>query len=116
MPMAVPKPEQTSPGSAARAQADTDGDGAPFILLPDELAKIVASIKSIEFSPFLSHWIEDYEKVGQRGRFLWQWCLKGLGLTTLPGVTPKLREHVIETKMLSILYGTLIDDIADRSS
>src|SRR5258705_8237684 len=85
-----------------------------LIIPPSELSRIVAEIKSIEFSPYLAHWIEDYEKVGQRGRFLWQWCLKGLGLTTLPCVTPALREHAIETKMLSILYGTLIDDIADR--
>jgi len=89
-------------------------DEPSLIFLPGELAKIVAEIKAIEFSPYLSRWIEDYEKVGQRGRFLWQWCLKGVGLTTLACVDPRLREHVIETKMLSILYGTLIDDIADR--
>src|SRR5258705_13047483 len=85
-----------------------------LIIPPSELTRIVAEIKAIQFSPYLAHWIEDYEKVGQRGRFLWQWCLKGLGLTTLPCVAPALRDHVIETKMLSILYGTLIDDIADR--
>jgi len=89
-------------------------DEPSLIFLPGELAKIVAEIKAIEFSPYLSRWIEDYEKVGQRGRFLWQWCLKGVGLTTLACVDPRLREQVIETKMLSILYGTLIDDIADR--
>lgn len=96
------------------AQPEIQGDEPSFILLPAELAKIVADIKAIEFSPYLRGWIEDYEKVGQRGRFLWQWCLKGLDLTTLPCVAPSLRQHVIETKMLSIFYGTLIDDIADR--
>lgn len=89
--------------------------GEPTLILPPgEIAKIVADIKSIEFSPYLRGWIENYEKVGQRGRFLWQWCLKGVRLTTLPCVASNLRDHVIETKMLSILYGTLIDDIADR--
>ncbi len=91
------------------------GDDEPsLIFLPAELAKLVAEIKDMKFSPYLRSWIEEYEKVGQRGRFLWQWCLKGVGLTTLPCVVPALREHVIETKMLSIIFGTLIDDIADR--
>lgn len=93
---------------------EIQGEEPSLIVLPDELARIVADIKSIEFSQYLRGWIEDYEKVGQRGRFLWQWCLKGLGLTTLPCVEPGLRQHIIETKMLSIFYGTLIDDIADR--
>jgi hypothetical protein len=85
-----------------------------LVVLPSELTEAVSEIKSIQFSPYLERWVQDYEKVGQRGRFLWQWCMKGLNLTTLPCVAAKLREHVIETKMLSILYGTLIDDIADR--
>jgi hypothetical protein len=91
-----------------------DAADLSFIFLPEELNKVVAEIKAIEFSPYLRKWIEEYEKVGQRGRFLWQWCKKGVGLTTLPCVSPELREHVMETKMLSIFFGTLIDDIADR--
>src|SRR5436190_1699888 len=93
---------------------ETNMDEPSLVVAPSELAEVVADIKSTEFSPYLEHWVEDYEKVGQRGRFLWQWCIKGLNLTTLPSVPAKLRDHVIETKMLSILYGTLIDDIADR--
>jgi hypothetical protein len=93
---------------------DLHSDELSLILPPGELTRIVSEIKAVEFSPYLKGWIDDYEKVGQRGRFLWQWCLKGVGLTTLPCVAPALRQHIIETKMLSILYGTLIDDIADR--
>ena len=85
-----------------------------LIFLPEELTKVVNEIKNIKFSDYLERWILEYEKVGQRGRFLWQWCQKGVGLTTLPCVTPTLRDHVMETKMLSIFFGTLIDDIADR--
>jgi hypothetical protein len=93
---------------------EPEGPEPALVVLPSELTEAVSEIKSIQFSPYLQRWVEDYEKVGQRGRFLWQWCMKGLNLTTLPCVATKLREHVIETKMLSILYGTLIDDIADR--
>src|SRR5688572_9626696 len=84
--------------------SDVEAAEPALVVLPSELAEIVTDIKSVQFSPYLERWVEDYEKVGQRGRFLWQWCMKGLGLTTLPCVNPELREHVIETKMLSILY------------
>src|SRR5687767_12836326 len=96
-------------------------DGTPEIseitpsfryLLPEELQQISNDIKKVKFTPYLNRWIDDYERVGQRGRFLWQWCWKGVNMTTLPCVEPKLREHVMETKMLGIFYGTLIDDIA----
>ena len=109
--------------ASARRPTDTEllvtdlaekSDAPSLIFPPGELAKVVAEIKAIKFSAYLEEWIEEYEKVGQRGRFLWQWCLKGVGLTTLPCVASELRQHVMETKMLSILYGTLIDDIADR--
>ena len=110
--MAAQKSEYLNPERPLAAQPEK-ADEPALIFLPSDLAKIVAQIKRMEFSPYLRGWIEEYEKVGQRGRFLWQWCLKGVGITTLPCVLPNLREHVIETKMLSILYGTLIDDIAD---
>jgi len=78
------------------------------------MSQIVADIKQVQFSPYLQTWIKNYESVGQRGRFLWQWCLKGVRMTTLPSVSPELREHVVETKLLGILFCSLIDDIADR--
>jgi hypothetical protein len=81
---------------------------------PAEMSQIVAEIKQVQFSPYLQTWIKNYESVGQRGRFLWQWCLKGVRMTTLPSVDPALREHVVETKLLGILFCSLIDDIADR--
>lgn len=83
-------------------------------ITPAELSQIVAEIKQVQFSPYIQKWITNYESVGQRGRFLWQWCVKGIELTTLPSVAPELRQHVMETKLLGILFCTLIDDIADR--
>src|SRR4051795_7096294 len=113
--MAVLKSEsEYLPANLGEPESRDVGIEPSLIFLPRDLTNIVADIKSVEFSPYLRRWIEEYEKVGQRGRFLWQWCLKGIGLTTLPCIPSELREHVIETKMLSILYGTLIDDIADR--
>src|SRR5688572_17580868 len=81
---------------------------------PAQMSQIVSEIKHDQFSPYLQTWIKNYESVGQRGRFLWQWCLKGVRMTTLPSVEPALRNHVVETKLLGILFCSLIDDIADR--
>ena len=85
-----------------------------FQISAPELTQIVAEIKQVTFSPYLQEWIRSYESVGQRGRFLWQWCLKGVRMTTLPSVEPALKNHVVETKLLGILFCSLIDDIADR--
>ena len=81
-----------------------------------EVSQIIAEIKQVSFSPYLQEWIRSYESVGQRGRFLWQWCLKGVRMTTLPSVTEDLRPHVVETKLLGILFCSLIDDIADQTN
>jgi hypothetical protein len=88
--------------------------GAKFSILSGELSRCAQEIKAVEFEPSLDDWIKRYEKCGQRSRFLWQWCAKGVRLTTLPCVDPAWRDDVYETKMLSILFGTLIDDIADQ--
>jgi hypothetical protein len=87
---------------------------AKFSILSGELSRCAQEIKAVEFESSLNDWIKRYEKCGQRNRFLWQWCAKGVRLTTLPCVEPGLRDDVYETKMLSILFGTLIDDIADQ--
>ena len=87
---------------------------AKLAILSGELSRFAQEIKSVEFDPSLTDWIKRYEKCGQRSRFLWQWCAKGVRLTTLPCVQSEFTEHVFETKMLSILFGTLIDDIADQ--
>jgi hypothetical protein len=103
------------PQPASAFAADGDAADAPRLTLTaEELREIVNEIREVRFSPYLHRWISEYESVGQRGRFLWQWCLKGVRMITLPSVDPALAEHVVETKMLSILFGTLIDDIADR--
>ena len=81
---------------------------------PAELQKAITEVKNLVFSDYLAGWIKEYETVGQRSRYLWQWCVQGIALTTMPSVMPELRTHVIETKLLGIMYCTLLDDIADR--
>lgn len=88
--------------------------GPKLDIATGELSRFAQEIKAVQFNPSLDEWIRRYEKCGQRGRFLWQWCAKGVRLTTLPCVEPEFLDDVYETKMLSILFGTLIDDIADQ--
>ncbi|HWB09807.1 MAG TPA: hypothetical protein VG826_11295 [Pirellulales bacterium] len=66
------------------------------------------------FSPELAPWIAAYERAGQRGGYIWKWCLHGVELTTLSCVPPSWRAHVCDTKVLAGMLNVLIDDAADR--
>ncbi len=85
----------------------------PAELLESDLAAEQRQIQAVEFSPELSGWIRDYEMVGNRNVYLWRWCLHGLRLTTLPCVDPALRASLCETKLLAVMLGVMLDDIAD---
>lgn len=76
----------------------------------DERAAIVAK----RFSPWLAGWIDEYSRVGQRGIYLWRWCLHGVELTTLPCVPPELRADAADTKVLAGMLNVLFDDVADQ--
>jgi hypothetical protein len=67
-----------------------------------------------QFSEQLSQWVAAYEQVGQRGGYIWKWCLHGVELTTLSCVRPLLRADVCDTKVLAGMFNVLIDDAADR--
>jgi transketolase C-terminal domain/subunit len=68
-----------------------------------------------QFSPFIERWVEAYERVGTRNVYLWRWCLHGLGLTTLSCVAPELRQDLCDTKLLAVMYGVMLDDVADHA-
>lgn len=73
-----------------------------------------AAIREKVLSSDVLRWVTEYEQVGHRGRYLWRWCLHGLELTTLSCVPRQNRAHVCDTKLLAVIYGVLLDDIADR--
>jgi hypothetical protein len=66
------------------------------------------------FSPELSPWIVAYEGTGQRGGYIWKWCLHGVELTTLSCVPSSMRAQVCDTKVLAGMLNVLVDDAADR--
>jgi|GEM_PF-3996864 len=71
-------------------------------------------IEAIEFSGDTRGWIDQYETVGHRNQYLWKWCQYGIDLTTLPCVDSPVRDHVRDTKLLSVIICVLLDDVADR--
>ena len=68
-----------------------------------------------QFSPFIDQWVCQYAKVGARDVYLWRWCLYGLGLTTLSCVPDAQRQDLCDTKLLAVMYGVMLDDIADQA-
>ena len=99
------------------------GDGASLQLenlhrIPgytsEELSAEQSQIVDTQLSPWFASKIREYEAIGSRGGYLWKWCLYGMRGITFPSVAPELREHVIDTKMLAVLFGVLLDDIADQ--
>jgi len=77
---------------------------------PDVQAQVLAT----QFSPFIADWVERYGRVGSRDVYLWRWCLHGLDLTTLSCVAPALRRELCDTKLLAVMYGVMLDDVADH--
>ena len=76
----------------------------------DEHTQVLAQ----QFSPFIEQWVDDYSRVGGRDVYLWRWCLHGLRLTSLSCVAPELRGDLCDTKLLAVMYGVMLDDVADK--
>lgn len=74
---------------------------------------VLESVANAQLGPWLGSWMERYREVGGRESLLWSWILLGVRTITLPCTDPVLREHLAETKMMSALFVTLVDDIAD---
>jgi transketolase C-terminal domain/subunit len=96
---AEPKPRPAGPPTRDPARLQAAIDRVRQRTLPAELA----------------YWVQEYGKVGHRHPFLWNWCLEGVTLTTLPCVDPELHESVCATKLLGVMLDVLLDDVADQS-
>ncbi len=70
-------------------------------------------IQSTLFSPFFAERVSQYNQLGTRGEYLWKWCIYGLHSILLPAVAEEYHDHITDTKMLAVMYGVLLDDVAD---
>ncbi len=82
---------------------------------PARLRAAIDRVRQRTLPTELDYWVQEYGKVGHRPPFLWNWCLEGVTLTTLPCVDPELRESVCTTKLLGVMLDVLLDDVADQS-
>lgn len=87
------------------------GDGLPT---PQRVQEEISFVLNKTLSTELSHWVQEYNKVGHRSAYLWNWCHQGVLVTTLPCVLPELLPDICDTKVLGVMLDVLLDDIADR--
>lgn len=71
-------------------------------------------INAEKLSPVVRSWIDRYNLVGERGEYLWKWCQYGLKAIQFPEVHPEFQSHLIDTKLLAVVLGVMLDDIADH--
>lgn len=97
-----------------RASFRTDATVAPPDFSIEALEREKRLVAERRLHPEVEAWFAIYSRVGERKRFLWQWCEQGAELTTLPAVGPEYFGHVCRTKILSIMLCVLLDDVADQ--
>lgn len=67
------------------------------------------------FPSNLTPWVERYQGVGERGAYLWRWCLYAVDIVTLSTVEPSLWGTVRDIKFLIGMFNCLIDDVVDEA-
>jgi hypothetical protein len=87
------------------------GEGLPSA---DRVQEEIAYVLNKTLTPDLSHWANEYGKVGHRNVYLWKWCHQGVAVTTLSCVLPEYFDNVCDTKVMGVILDVLLDDIADR--
>jgi len=83
-------------------------------ITPEVVEKEVERIKKVKLPPKLEKCVEEYEKVGDRDRFLWKGLYAFAPYGSLPGVMDEYWQSVLETKIISMIFVTLADDLVDK--
>ncbi len=83
-------------------------------ITPEKIKKGIEKIKATKLPSKLAECVREYEKVGERDRFLWQELYAYAPYGSLPGVMAKYQKSVFETKIILIIFVTLADDLADK--
>ncbi len=108
--------------------SDATGQSCGFVgffdegVMPDEVAipsaqtvdEEIATVLKRDLSDDLQRWVDEYARVGDRDPYLWKWCRCGVEITTLPCISPAMREELCDTKVLGVMLDVLMDDVADQ--
>lgn len=84
-------------------------------LTPERVKKEIDEIQKVKLPPELQKWIKEYERIGKRNRFFWQWLYRANQLIIFPGIAKKYQISLRSTKTLFNMFLSLLDDIADRT-
>ena len=83
-------------------------------LTPEKIEAEIEEIKKIKLPPELQKWVKEYEKVGERDEFLWNWTHKISEIITFSFVAKKYLKSLRNTKFLTSMLVVLLDDVTDR--
>lgn len=86
----------------------------PFTPAAEKISAEIDQVLSLSLSEELQAWVERYSSVGLRHSFLWNWCRRGVEVTTLGCVRPDLCDELCDTKVLGVMLDVLLDDVADQ--
>lgn len=84
------------------------------MLAPTNATAAVETWHDQPFPENLEAWVHRYQQVGERGVYLWRWCLYAVDLMTLSSVDRSLHIAARDTKFLIGMFNCLIDDVADQ--
>jgi hypothetical protein len=84
-------------------------------LTPKRIKKETEAIQKIKLPPELQKWVREYEKVGERSKFLWKWLYKGDEVVIEVFNFPKKYYQItLEVGFLFNIFITLLDDISEE--
>ena len=114
-----PDPDRSQWGRLRHLFVNSLSDSSDFsrrivMLDPTNGSAAVEPWQDREFPENLQPWVNRYQQVGERGLYLWRWCLYAVDLMTLSSVDDSQHAIVRDTKFLIGMFNCLIDDVADQ--
>lgn len=86
-----------------------------FVLIePNDAPESIERWEAVEFSDNLLPWIDRYRQIGNRGLYLWRWCLYAVDRMTLSSVSEACAPAARDMKFLVGMFNCLIDDVIDQ--
>ncbi len=105
----------TAVGSNGQIADKNPDTGEQFPPTLETIEREIAIVRELTLSDELLAWVERYSQVGIRNKYLWNWCWRGVEVTTLSCVPESQRAELADTKVLGVMLDVLLDDVADEN-
>lgn len=83
-------------------------------LTPQRIEKEIEAVQKVKLPKELLKWIEEYEKVGKRDRFIWKWLYEMNENAPFLEIFTKHKKTLHTTKTLFNMFIILLDDVAEE--